>query len=128
MSSIFNAIYAFFNQIIYAVASMRISDIVDILIMAYIIYKAIGFMLESRAGQLAKGFIVLFFIYFIANWWNLIAIKWVLSRFVNYIIIAIAIIFQPELRRILERVGHTKLLGIQGDLSDEPIENCIDKV
>ncbi|MEE1161265.1 MAG: diadenylate cyclase CdaA [Acutalibacteraceae bacterium] len=128
MSSIFNAIYAFFNQIIYAVASMRISDIVDILIMAYIIYKAIGFMLESRAGQLAKGFIVLFFIYFIANWWNLIAIKWVLSRFVNYIIIAIAIIFQPELRRILERVGHTKLLGTQGDLSDEPIENCIDKV
>lgn len=128
MSSIFNAIYAFFNQIIYAVASMRISDVVDILIMAYIIYKAIGFMLESRAGQLAKGFIVLFFIYFIANWWNLIAIKWVLSRFVNYIIIAIAIIFQPELRRILERVGHTKLLGTQGDLSDEPIENCIDKV
>ena len=128
MSSIFNAIYAFFNQIIYAVTSMRISDVVDILIMAYIIYKAIGFMRESRAGQLAKGFIVLFFIYFIANWWNLIAIKWVLSRFVNYIIIAIAIIFQPELRRILERVGHTKLLGTQGDLSDEPIENCIDKV
>lgn len=128
MSSIFNAIYAFFNQIIYAVASMRISDIVDILIMAYIIYKAIGFMRESRAGQLAKGFVILFFIYFIANWWNLTAIKWVLSRFVNYIIIAIAIIFQPELRRILERVGHTKLLGTQGDLSDEPIENCIDKV
>ena len=128
MSSIFNAIYAFFNQIIYAVASIRISDIVDILIMAYIIYKAIGFMRESRAGQLAKGFVILFFIYFIANWWNLTAIKWVLSRFVNYIIIAIAIIFQPELRRILERVGHTKLLGTQGDLSDEPVENCIDKV
>ena len=128
MSSIFNAIYAFFNQIIYAVTSMRISDVVDILIMAYIIYKAIGFMRESRAGQLAKGFIILFLIYFLANWWNLTVIKWVLSRFVNYIIIAIAIIFQPELRRILERVGHTKLLGTQGDLSDEPIENCIDRV
>ncbi len=128
MSSIFNAIYAFFNQIICAVTSMRVSDVVDILIMAYIIYKAIGFMRESRAGQLAKGFIILFLIYFIANWWNLTVIKWVLSRFVNYIIIAIAIIFQPELRRILERVGHTKLLGTQGDLSDEPTENCIDSV
>lgn len=128
MSSIFNAIYAFFNQIICAVTSMRVSDVVDILIMAYIIYKAIGFMRESRAGQLAKGFIILFLIYFLANWWNLTVIKWVLSRFVNYIIIAIAIIFQPELRRILERVGHTKLLGTQGDLSDEPTENCIDKV
>ena len=128
MSSIFNAIYAFFNQIIYAVASMRISDIVDILLMAYIIYKAIGFMKDSRAGQLAKGLIILFLIYFVANWWNLTTMKWILSRFVNYIIIAIAIIFQPELRRILERVGHTKLVGTQSDLSDEPIENCIDKV
>ena len=128
MSSIFNAIYAFFNQIIYAVASMRVSDIVDILIMAFIIYKAIGFKRESRAGQLAKGLIVLFLIYFIANWWNLATMKWVLSRFVNYIIVALAIIFQPELRRILERVGHTKLVGTQGDLTDEPMENCIDKV
>lgn len=129
MSSIFNAIYAFFNQIIYAVASMRIPfDIIDILLMAYIIYKAIGFMRESRAGQLAKGLIILFLIYFVANWWDLTTMKWVLSRFVDYIIIALAIIFQPELRRILERVGHTKLVGTQGDLSDEPIENCIDKV
>ena len=128
MSSIFNAIYAFFNQIIYAVASMRISDIVDILLMAYIIYKAIGFMKDSRAGQLAKGLIILFLIYFVANWWNLTTMKWILSRFVNYIIIAIAIIFQPELRRILERVGHTKLVATQSDLSDEPMENCIDKV
>lgn len=129
MSGIFNAIYAFFNQIIYAVASMRIPfDIIDILLMAYIIYKAIGFMRESRAGQLAKGLIILFLIYFVAKWWNLTTMKWVLSRFVDYIIIAIAFIFQPELRRILERMGHTKLLNTQGDLSDEPLEDCIDKV
>ncbi len=129
MSGIFNAIYAFFNQIIYAVASMRIPfDIIDILLMAYIIYKAIGFMRESRAGQLAKGLIILFIIYFIANWWKLTTLKWVLSRFVDYIIIAVAIIFQPELRRILERMGHTKLVGTQGDLTDDPLEDCIDKV
>ena len=128
MNGIFNGIYAFFYQIIYAVASMRVSDIVDILLMAYIIYKAIGFMRESRAGQLAKGLIILFLIYFLANWWNLTTMKWLLSRIVNYVIVAIAIIFQPELRRILERMGHTKLIGTQGDLSDDPIENCIDKV
>lgn len=129
LSSIFNAIYAFFNQIIYAVASIRIPfDIIDILLMAYIIYKAIEFMRESRAGQLAKGLIILFLIYFVANWWNLTTMKWVLSRFVDYIIIAIAIIFQPELRRLLERVGHTKLMTTQGDLSDNPLEDCIDKV
>lgn len=130
MNSIFTAIYAFWNQILYAVASMRIPfDIIDILIMAYIIYKAIGFMRDTRAGQLAKGLVLLVLLYFIANWWKLATLKWVLSRFVDYIIIAIAIIFQPELRRILERVGHTKLMNTQSSSYDsEPIEDCIDKV
>ena len=130
MSSIFNAIYAFWNQIIYAVASMRIPfDIIDILLMAYIIYKAIGFLRETRAGQLAKGLVILFVIYLVANWWNLTTMKWILSRFVDYIIIAVAIIFQPELRRILERVGHTKLVGSHSSsLEGDPLEDCIDKV
>ena len=130
MNSIFTAIYAFWNQILDAVASMRIPfDIIDILIMAYIIYKAIGFMRDTRAGQLAKGLALLVLLYFIANWWKLATLKWVLSRFVDYIIIAIAIIFQPELRRILERVGHTKLMNTQSSAYDsEPIEDCIDKV
>ena len=89
MSSIFNAIYAFWNQIIYAVAGMRIPfDIIDILLMAYIIYKAIGFLRETRAGQLAKGLVIFVVIYFVANWWNLTTMKWILSRFVDFIIIA----------------------------------------
>ena len=130
MSSIFNAIYAFWNQIIYAVAGMRIPfDIIDILLMAYIIYKAIGFLRETRAGQLAKGLVIFVVIYFVANWWNLTTMKWILSRFVDYIIIAIAIIFQPELRRILERVGHTKFVSAHGSsLESDPLEDCIDKV
>ena len=130
MNSIFTAIYAFWNQILYAVASMRIPfDIIDILLMAYIIYKAIGFMRETRAGQLAKGLVLLVLLYFIANWWKLATLKWVLSRFVDYIIIAIAIIFQPELRRILERMGHTKFMGSQSATYDsETMVDCIDKV
>lgn len=130
MSSIFNAIYAFWNQIIYAVAGMRIPfDIIDILLMAYIIYKVIGFLRETRAGQLAKGLVIFVVIYFVANWWNLTTMKWILSRFVDYIIIAIAIIFQPELRRILERVGHTKFVSSHGSsLESDPLEDCIDKV
>lgn len=130
MSSIWNAISAFFYQIIYAVASMRIPfDIFDILVLAFIIYHAIGFMRETRAGQLAKGLAILFAIYFIANWWNLVTLKWVLSKFVNYIFIFVAIIFQPELRRILEKVGHTKLVGTQGTSGeDDSLEDCIDKI
>lgn len=130
LSGIFGAIRAFLNQILYAVASMRIPfDLIDILLMAYIIYKAIGFMRESRAGQLAKGLVILVAVFFIANWWNLVTMKWMLSRFVDYVIIAVAIIFQPELRRILERMGHAKLVGTQGlSPEDDPIADCILKV
>ena len=130
MNGIWNAIFSFFNQIFYAVASMRIPfDLIDILLMAYIIYKAIGFMRESRAGQLAKGLVILIALFFIANWWNLVTMKWVLSRFVDYVIIAVAIIFQPELRRILERMGHTKLVGPSGiSPEDDPLADCIVKI
>ena len=109
---------------------MRIPfDIIDILLMAYIIYKAIGFLRETRAGQLAKGLVIFVVIYFVANWWNLTTMKLILSRFVDYIIIAIANIFQPELRRILERVGHTKFVSSHGSsLESDPLEDCIDKV
>lgn len=130
MSGIFKAIYAFWNQILYAVTSMRIPfDIIDILIMAYIIYKAVGFLRETRAGQLAKGLVILCVVYLVSNWWNLPTMKWLLSRFVDYVIIAVAIIFQPELRRLLERVGHTKFVGSQGTGADgEPLYECIDTV
>ena len=130
MSDIWNAIYSFFNQILYAVASMRIPfDLIDILLMAYVIYKAIGFLRETRAGQLAKGLVILVAVYFVANWWNLATLKWTLSRFVDYVIIAIAIIFQPELRRILERMGHTKIVGSSGlSPEDDPLADCIVKV
>ena len=129
MGGIWNAILSFFNQILYAIASMRIPfDIIDILLIAYIIYKAIRFMSETRAGQLAKGVVILVAAYFLANWFNLATVKWVLSRCVDYIIIAVAIVFQPELRRILERMGHTKLMGGNQASQSDSFSECIDKI
>lgn len=129
MNSIFNAIYAIWNQIYYAFSSIRIFDIVDILVMAYIIYKAIGFFRESRAGQLVKGLLILFFIFAIAQWWDLAVLNWTLTRVVDSLIIALAVIFQPELRRILEHVGRTKFShGQFFDDSENSVSECIDKI
>lgn len=130
MSSIFNAIYSFWNQIVYAVSNMRIPlDIIDILLIAYIIYKAIAFLRETRAGQLVKGLVILFVVYLIANWWNLATLKWTLSKIVDSAIIAAAVIFQPELRRILEKVGRTKLgRGQMFDNDNYELATCIDNI
>lgn len=130
MGDILNGIYSVWNQIVYAVSSIRIPfDIIDILVIAYIIYKAIGFLRESRAGQLVKGIIILLVIYAIADWWELAILKWTLSKVMGSAIIAIAVIFQPELRRILERVGHTNFRkGQYLDGTDGVIEQCIENV
>ena len=80
---------------------------IDILIIAYIIYKAIGFFKETRAKILIKGLLLLLVVWILAQWLDLISLKWILVKFFDYAIIAVAIIFQPELRHALERVGHS---------------------
>ncbi len=129
MSGIFNAIYATWNQILYAISNIRIFDILDILVIAFIIYKSIGFLRETRAGQLVKGLFILFVIYVIANWWNLVTLQWILSKFMNSAIIAAAVIFQPELRRILENVGRTKFSHDRFfDDGESVLSESIDKI
>ena len=129
MNGIFNAIYATWNQIVYAISNIRVFDILDMLIIAFIIYKAIGFLRETRAGQLVKGIAILFVLYIVSNWWNLATLQWILTKIMDSAIIAVVLIFQPELRRILENVGRTKFS--HGGLFDEKqssVSECIDKI
>ncbi len=129
MSSIFSAIYAFWNQIVYAVSNFRVFDILDILAIAYIIYKAIAFLRETRAGQLVKGILILLVIYLFSDWLDLVSVKWLLSKVFDSAIIAAAVIFQPELRRILEKVGRTNFgrgQVLEGEASE--LSECIDNV
>ena len=110
MGSLWNAIYSFWSYIVYAISNMRIPlDIIDILVMAFIIYKALEFLRDTRAGQLVKGILMLIAVYFVADWLELATIEWLLKIIVNSVIIVAAVIFQPELRRILEKVGRTGL-------------------
>lgn len=121
----------FFKQLLMAFSDIRLRDIIDILIVAFVIYKAIGFFKETRAKILIKGLLLLLGIWFIAQWLDLISIKWLLVKFFDYAIIAVAIIFQPELRHALERVGHSKIgnLGVvQNGADSEVITKSIDEV
>ena len=127
---LWNNISGFFKQLLIAFADVRFVDILDILIVAYVIYKTIGFLKETRAKVLIKGLGLLLATWFVAQWLDLISIKWLLNKFFNYAIIAIAIIFQPELRSALERVGHSSLsrFGVGGDTDEASSVKCIDEV
>ena len=130
MGSLLNAIYSFWNYIVYAVSNLRIPlDIIDILVMAFIIFKALEFLRDTRAGQLVKGIIMLIAIYFVADWLELATIQWLLKTIVSSVIIVAAVIFQPELRRILEKVGRTGFKTTQLlDGKQDAIVTTIEKV
>ncbi len=129
MGAFLDTIYMIWNQVVYAVANWRIADIIDIAVIAYVIYQGIVFLRESRAGQLVKGLVILFLVFVVAKWWDLVTIQWALSKAIDFIIIAAAVIFQPELRRILERVGRTKLTASQLFDEQESVQaESIDKI
>lgn len=129
MNSVVIAVYSLWNQIVYAINNIRPFDVLDILLMAYIIFKAIGFLRETRAGQLVKGLIILFVFYLIARWWQLATMNWLLSKVFDSAIIVAAVIFQPEIRRILERVGRTNFSrGQLFDRQASDLSDCIDDV
>lgn len=125
-------ITVFFNQILSSFAAFSVFDLIDILIVAYVIYKLIEFVRETRAKQVVKGIILLFVIWVFAQWFDLISIKWMLVKVLDYAIIAIAIIFQPEIRRALENMGRggliSTILGRGNTVEQESTRRCIDAV
>ncbi len=97
----------FFDNII---SSIGFNDILDILIVAFITYKLIGFIRDSRAQQLVKGMLVLVAAFFLSDVCGLYALNWILRGTMTMGIIALVVIFQPELRRGLEYMGRSKIV------------------
>ena len=80
-------------------------DAVDVLAVSFIIYSGIKLVRESRAEQLVKGLLLVVVIFGLANYLQLYMLKGLLSTFFQFTIVALLIVFQPELRRALEQMG-----------------------
>ena len=88
--------------------SIRVQDVLDILIVAYLVYKLIDLLRETRAGQLIKGVLGIILVYVLAKAFQLRAVSAIIRYLITYGVFALLIIFQPELRKILERLGRTR--------------------
>lgn len=97
------------NQIIGTVKAIGVWDILDIVIVAVLIYQVIKLIRETRAMQLAKGLILLLLLYFVAYNLNMKTVRFIMQNVVATGVLALVIVFQPELRRMLEHVAQTKL-------------------
>ncbi len=110
--------YAFFSLM----STIHLKDIIDLAVLAYIIYLLLKLIRETRAGQLVKGILLLVAGYALSSLLEFTVIKYILGHALDIGLIAMLIIFQPELRRVLEQFGQTKiginLIGI-GALSND---------
>ena len=97
----------FFENVFYGVG---INDVIDILIVAFVIYKLLGLIKQTRAEQLMKGVVVLVVATFLSGLLNLHTINWLLKGTVALGAVAILVVFQPELRRALEYMGRSKIV------------------
>ncbi|WNS42866.1 diadenylate cyclase CdaA [Paenibacillus sp. MMS20-IR301] len=104
-----------------------IKDIVDILIVSYIIYHVLNMVRGTRAVQLLKGILVLVVIWGGSTLLDLYTLKWLMNQMFTFGVFAIFIIFQPELRRGLEQLGRGKFFGRNAE-TDEEISKLIGEV
>lgn len=119
MPEILSFFKAFLNEyILEAVNGIRVTDVFDILILAFILYFLYIFIRDRRAGKLAVGFLLMIALYFISSALDMYALKLIFDNFYQVGILAIFIVFQPELRAALEKVGGTPLSGLKNITSD----------
>ncbi|MEG0180587.1 MAG: diadenylate cyclase CdaA [Terrisporobacter sp.] len=124
-------INSFLNGFIDIIMRMSIYDVIDILIVAYIFYKIFMFIKDTRAEQVFKGVVVLLLATQLSSVFKLHTLYWILVNALNVGVIAVCIIFQPELRAGFEHLGRANfnLLGKNGENAEsKKLEKTIDEI
>lgn len=108
------------------ILTIGISDIFDILIIAFVIYKLMGLIARTNTVKVARGIVIIVLALWISEVIGLSMINFLLRKTVELGLIALVILFQPELRRLLEKVGSSSLQGIFGsEFSSAYVESAI---
>ena len=111
------------NSIIANFQTFKLADLLDIIIIAFLIYQLLGIINRTRAGQLAKGALLVLAVYLVANVLNMRTVTWLLNSLLQVGLLTLVVLFQPEIRRALERMGQTdqwasKLFNVKGRYND----------
>ncbi len=125
MSTVFSSILQYFSLV-------RFRDIIDVVIVGYIIYKGIKLISETRAEQLIKGIVILVVVTQLSEWLQLNTISFILKNTMQVGVVALLVVFQPELRRALEQMGRSRFGNIfnfdEIADTDDTITNTIDEI
>ena len=117
-----------FIQLQGLLSSITILDIIDIVVVAYFLYRVYLMLKNTHAATLFKGLMVLALFMIICRWMNLHVISWLLEKSMTIIMVALPVVFQPELRRALEQIGRGRLFHKRSELDEQELEDMLDNV
>ena len=95
----------FLDNLITSLMLIRVTDIIDIALIAFVVYKLFSLLKNTRAEQVLKGLILVLIFASVADIFNLNTVSWVMNQFLTVSLVFIIVVFQPELRTGLERIG-----------------------
>ncbi|SDX31798.1 diadenylate cyclase [Marininema mesophilum] len=102
-----------------------VNDIVDILIVSYVIYKLLMLLRGTRAVQLLKGISIVIVAWMVSSFFQLSTLQWLMENLFSVGVITIIIIFQPELRRALEQLGRGRLFSRGSQVEDQVVTKMV---
>lgn len=110
------------------IKTIQLTDIIDIVLVAFIVYNVIRFIRQTRAAQLLKGIGILLVVMYLSDWFQLNVINFILLNTMQVGVTALLIVFQPELRRALEHMGRSKFGSIFSFDDKKSEEDVIDEI
>lgn len=120
-----------FDFIIRYIRLIRVADVVDILLVTVIVYYIITLLRDTRALQVAKGLVVILAAFFLSRWLKLNVVNYILGGIIQIGVFAVVVIFQPEIRNLLERIGRFKIgkiIDFASDTDDNDMQLSIDSI
>ena len=100
-------IFAAWNSLVQLLQQFRPSDALDVILVTFIVYNVIKIVRETRAGQLVKGILILLVVWGLSYWWQLFMIENLLAYLFQFGVVALLVVFQPEIRHALEQIGRS---------------------
>ncbi len=136
MQTIISTIQGFFEKYMFWInpPKANVTDIVEILIITFLFYEVLVWIKDTRAWMLFKGILVILLFILVAAFFQMSTILWLASKMANVVLIALVVIFQPELRKALEQVGRRRIVASlfnfgtlqeNGRFSDKTIQELV---
>ena len=116
------AIQSFFQEMFSSIPPLGVMDIADILVVAILIYKLMLIIRSTSAARVARSILLLLVATWLTDILHMYTLNWIMTRFIEVGIIVLVIVFQPELRRALERFGGRTLLRFSDPLTNRSVE------